>query len=145
MLPKLSRLSLKNKLFLSASLPVFILVLLAIVSTSTLLKQYQLADTNVQAIKASLAIESLINELQKEHGLSTGYLSSNGLQFKQALLLQWQQTDKNIDELAASASLAKTLLNIKKDTELFDSLEAQIHRASSTQRISQQQDNALLN
>ncbi|GIU45394.1 diguanylate cyclase [Shewanella sairae] len=99
-----------------------------------MLKQYQLADTNVQAIKASLAIESLINELQKEHGLSTGYLSSNGQLFKQALLLQWQQTDKSIDKLAGAPSLAKTLLNIKKDAELFDSLEAQIHRASSARK-----------
>ncbi|WP_245603109.1 EAL domain-containing protein [Shewanella fidelis] len=99
-------------------------------SGSVLLKQYQHADTNVQAITASIAIESLINELQKEQGLSVGYLSSNGKYFKQELQQQWQLTDDKIDKLANAPALANTLNNIKEDTALYNSLAEQMAQGS---------------
>ncbi len=130
MLSVLGRLSLRDKLFLSACLPIFMLILLALMSGSVLLKQYQHADTNVQAITASIAIENLIHELQKEQGLSVGYLSSNGKYFKQELQQQWRLTDNKIDKLAISPALANTLNNIKEDTALYHSLAEQIAQGS---------------
>ncbi|GIU25607.1 EAL domain-containing protein [Shewanella sp. MBTL60-007] len=130
MRPVLSRLSLKQKLLLSASLPMFILVLLAVLSASTLIKQYQHASANVLTTKITLGIENVIYELQKERGLSAGYLSSNGRLFKAELQQQWLTTDQMFQELVFNSALDKTINTVKNDTELFHALQDQIQKAS---------------
>ena len=130
MQPVLSRLSLKQKLFLSASLPMFILVLLAVQSASTLIKQYQHASANVLTTQVTLGIENVIYELQKERGLSAGYLSSKGKLFKEELQQQWLTTDKMFQELVFNSALDKTINTARSDTELFNTLQEQISKAS---------------
>ncbi|MGS0691911.1 EAL domain-containing protein [Shewanella sp. 30m-9] len=130
MLPVLSRLSLKQKLFLSASLPMFILVLLAIVSATTLIKQYQHASANVLTTKVTLGIENVIYELQKERGLSAGYLSSNGHLFEYELQQQWLITDRAFQTFIFNSALTETINTVKNDSVLFDALKGQISKAS---------------
>ncbi|ABZ78728.1 diguanylate cyclase/phosphodiesterase with PAS/PAC sensor(s) [Shewanella halifaxensis HAW-EB4] len=130
MLPVLSRLSLKQKLFLSASLPMFILVLLAVLSATTLFKQYQDASSNVLTTNVTLGIENVIYELQKERGLSAGYLSSGGRAFKQRLEQQWLNTDRKFQELLQSSALEKTVETASNDAELFHALQNQLSKAS---------------
>lgn len=126
----LNRLSLKQKLFLSASLPMFILVLLAVLSASTLIRQYQHASANVLTTKVTLGVENVIYELQKERGLSAGYLSSGGRLFKAELQQQWLTTDRMFQELVFNSALEETINTVKSDTELFHALQDQINKAS---------------
>ncbi|MEZ9594425.1 EAL domain-containing protein [Shewanella sp. 10N.261.52.F9] len=130
----LSRLSLRSKLLLSAALPVFILVLLAIVSAATLLKQYQDASANVLTTQVTLGIEKVIFELQKERGLSAGYHSSSGTLYKQELQQQWLATDKAFQQLLVNSSLEETINTVKSDINLFNALQELISKASAERR-----------
>ena len=85
MLSLLSHLSLKQKLFLIASLPMLILVVFAGLHSISLYQQYQDASANSFTTQVTLDIENIVFELQKERGLSAGYLSSHGKQFNTEL------------------------------------------------------------
>ncbi|MCL1140523.1 EAL domain-containing protein [Shewanella pneumatophori] len=130
----LSQLSLRNKLFLSVFIPMVILVLLAVMSAAVLFKQYQNATSNVLTTRVTLGIENLIYELQNEHGLSAGYISSNGRLFKSALQQQWLTTDQNIQGLISSPSLLKTINNTKSNLELFNALQTQLSQSNTAQK-----------
>ncbi|MCK5110790.1 MAG: nitrate- and nitrite sensing domain-containing protein [Arcobacteraceae bacterium] len=60
---------------------------------------YKNSDEVEKASNVSIVISSLIHELQKERGLSSGYIGSDGLKFSKELQIQTEITDKRIVEL----------------------------------------------
>jgi len=77
-----------------------------------------------ELVELSVHISALIHELQKERGVSTGYLASNGTQFRAKLFDQHTQTDNK-----------KQVLNAFLETfplESFDSkFQSELSRARS--------------
>ncbi|MFT5790057.1 MAG: diguanylate cyclase (GGDEF)-like protein/PAS domain S-box-containing protein [Shewanella sp.] len=134
MLSLLSRLSLKQKLFLFASLPMFILVVFAVLHSISLFKQYQSASENALTTQVTLSVENIIFELQKERGLSAGYLSSDGQKFATELQQQWQTTDKALQNLVQNGALKRLLATTKDDYPLFIALQEQVGRTSAERK-----------
>ncbi|WP_240451713.1 methyl-accepting chemotaxis protein [Helicobacter sp. L8] len=58
-------------------------------------------------IEVSKYLSALVHEMQKERGMSAGFLSSNGVQFAKELLVQRRNTDTKLKELkSVLASIA---------------------------------------
>lgn len=131
MLSLLSHLSLKQKLFLIASLPMLILVVFAGLHSISLYKQFQDASSNALTTQVTLDLESIIFELQKERGLSAGYLSSNGKQNSDKLTQQWQATDLALQVLIQNKTLNSLIHITRDDRELFQMLQSRMSRGSS--------------
>ncbi|QQX80200.1 EAL domain-containing protein [Shewanella sp. KX20019] len=131
MLSLLSHLSLKQKLFLFASLPMLILVVFAVLHSISLSKQYQNASANALTTQVTLGVEKVIFELQKERGLSAGYVSSDGEEFSAELQQQWQTTDQALQSLLQNGALKKVLAGTQDDYPLFIALQERIGRSSA--------------
>ncbi|MEZ9197875.1 EAL domain-containing protein [Shewanella sp. 10N.286.54.B9] len=130
MLSLLSHLSLKQKLFLIASLPMLILVVFAGLHSISLYQRYQDASANSFTTQVTLDIENILFELQKERGLSAGYLSSNGKQFNTELQQQWLTTELAIKNLLQNKALQKVSDTTQDDRELFHLLQTRFSRTS---------------
>lgn len=130
MLSLLSHLSLKQKLFLIASLPMLILVVFAGLHSVSLYQQYQDASANSFTTQVTLDIENILFELQKERGLSAGYLSSQGKQFSSELQQQWLATDLALQSLLQNKALQRVLDTTKDDRELYHLLQTRFSRSS---------------
>ncbi|PKG58520.1 diguanylate cyclase [Shewanella sp. Choline-02u-19] len=134
MLSLLNRLSFKQKLFLFASLPMFILVVFAVLHSISLFKQYQSASANALTTQVTLGVENVIFELQKERGLSAGYLSSGGKKFATELQQQWQTTDQALQNLAHNSSLKNVIQTSQDDYPLMIALQERIDRSSAERK-----------
>lgn len=133
----LSRLNLKRKLILFATIPLMLLPMLCAVRMLDLLDSYQASQTNTQAIHVTQQIESLIFELQKENGLMSGYIANQGQLYRQRLLQQYPVTDQQVDQLLANDSLLKfsKLLQIVRQDDhaiagvvFIEQLKSQLNR-----------------
>ena len=102
----LNRLSLKQKLILFATMPMLLLALLGSIGMLHLFDKYQEAQRNTLSIEVSREVSQLIFELQRERGLSAGYVSSHGAKYQTDLNLQRKRTDTQLDKLLKSPALA---------------------------------------
>ncbi len=106
----LSNMSIKLKL--SIMIVISILALSYQVGTD-IFKEYEnvtSAHKEKEYITLGVAVSSLVHELQKERGLSAGYLSSGGKKFKLQLQEQYSKSDMKLKEL-------HTLLNALDENE----------------------------
>ncbi len=88
--------SFKRKILLILALPVIGFLWLSITSTwQSIIKVQQMALLS-QLTKLSVINSELIDELQKERGLSAGFLGSSGGRFTTKLASQREQTNKKI-------------------------------------------------
>ncbi len=105
----------RNKLFLMLFLPLFGIIVL---STWGVVDKKQTSN-NMSALKKlvqlSVNISAVVHEVQKERGMTAGYLGSNGENFKNELSLQREKTNKKIASLRAYTVNA----NIKEINSLF--------------------------
>lgn len=69
------------------------------------------AETISHFVKLSAYNSRLVHELQKERGMSAGFLGSEGQKFAQKLLVQRRETDKRLQELRGYLSAEQALLN----------------------------------
>ena len=118
----LKRLSLKKKLSL-----LFIIPFLA-TTTFACIAFYALALSPLLSAKKTLAfvedferVLNVIHELQKERGLTAGFLTSAGQKFADQLKSQRQETDRAVQNL--SKELQQRLVAIPEVRKLVDSLE----------------------
>ena len=104
--------------------PTIILILIFIILTGNLFfikyNNYKSLLNLENGVNISIQLSNLVHELQKERGMSSGYLSSNGKKFKEQLKMQRILTDKRIkiyyDTLSQNNSslpleVKKSLLN----------------------------------
>ena len=81
-------------------LPISILILVFLMVTTSLITTYYLKASSLKSLHKSVIlatkISQLIHETQKERGYSSGYITNNGLKFKNELLAQRIKTDKKI-------------------------------------------------
>ena len=97
----MNNLKIKTKLMLLLLLPILGLLFLAFVVSYDRYNtnnKYQMLDN---AVILSTKMTSLVHELQKERGMTAGYLGSKGIKFKNDLPNQRELTNKRIKEFQA--------------------------------------------
>ncbi len=118
----------KVKIQTKVLFPLSVLILIVMILTSYLLYiQYSKGKSLVElkkSIELATSISRLVHETQKERGLTSGFLASNGVQFKKELLKQRILSDIKIKQVRNYLllihnddilnSLRTTLLNIDK-------------------------------
>lgn len=123
----ISRLSFKNKLILFAAIPMLLLALFGSIIMSSLWHSYQAAQNNTLVIEFTQDIQNLVYELQKERGLTAGFVSSEGSKYRQQLHDQEQHTNHQLSLLQSKMTL-DTLFEINIDTEQIRLLTKTVER-----------------
>ena len=132
----LNRFSLTSKILSLALLPLLacvVLVFMSLKSTKDSLNAHQSLFTQ---INISAKVSKLIHELQKERGLSAGFLSSKGSKFSSELKSQRTSTDLVLDELK------QALANNKDSLKGFD-LQSGLDTLNNLATIRSNADNSL--
>lgn len=125
----------RNKFLLLISVP---LIALIIVSGTLLANNYytkQNMDTVQKLSGLNLHLGNLIHELQKERGMSAGFIASNGQKFQMDLPEQQDRTDDQLQSL-------KTYLDQNRFPQLSDDIEGihdELDRLSSQREQIRQQ------
>ncbi|MGX3011897.1 nitrate- and nitrite sensing domain-containing protein [Helicobacter sp. 23-1044] len=132
----LNNLNIKSKIVILVALP---LVAMAILMAILLLRNYDALKNDRQLqtqIAISTKLSALVHELQKERGLSAGFISSKGASFGGELRSQRQLTDKAFADFSASvdgANLSAQHKNLLNDGfSALKSLNATRKSADST-------------
>ncbi len=99
----LTRMRLGQKLALLVLVPVVVIAYFALTQTHSSSKLRDDADRLVQLAGLGVQLSALVHELQKERGMSAGYIGSAGAKFAANLSTQRKQTD------AVRAALSKYL------------------------------------
>ncbi|TQR53836.1 chemotaxis protein [Campylobacter troglodytis] len=110
----LDKLTLRIKISILVILPLIALSVLMIIMLS---KSYDLLklDKKLQRqIEVSTKLSLLVHELQKERGLSAGFLGSKGESFKAELRAQREVTNKALSEFNTAASRSDLSLEYKE-------------------------------
>ncbi|MBL8373243.1 nitrate- and nitrite sensing domain-containing protein [Accumulibacter sp.] len=96
---KKSELSTRAQLLLMLSLPVMALVVFAWVTGLDALHELRASRSSKAAVEVGVVSGELIHEQQKERGLSSGFLASNGQKFGSELAAQRSVTDQKLEHL----------------------------------------------
>ncbi len=115
-------LSLKQKLILFASIPMLLLTLFGSMGMMHLSDSYQSAQKNSLAIDITQKVENLIFELQKERGLSAGYIGSAGAKYQKKLVTQRIDTDEHFSKLLDSQAIQQLYLALKDNKNQTNTL-----------------------
>ncbi len=148
MMKFLRTMSIKNKVKMLSIFPLMFIVGLSLY-INVGLYQKELKLTNIQeVVNLNHKISLLLHETQKERGISSGFLGSKGLKFKDNLISQRELTNKSIEEFKNTvASIAvsdypengkslldnveKELTNIQSIRSGIDSLQMESKKAIS--------------
>ncbi len=136
----LTRISIKNKLFLNVVVPITTIVVMAtIVISGHIDKKSEYENFNT-IVQLDSKISLLVHETQKERGITAGYLGSKGKHFGDKLPIQRANTDKHIADLKEyiknsnvralllspiDSSLEKALQELSKIQEMRNSISSQ--------------------
>jgi len=112
----LNKLNLKFKLIIALMIPILGLVLLTINDGIGSFKEKNEIIKLKFYIDESILLSNVVHELQKERGLSTGFIGTKGKKFEKNLLIQRKITDLQINLLLA---YIKKQNNIKKFDEII--------------------------
>ncbi len=109
--------SLSRKITVTALLPATFMFLFALGISVYFWQKYRSAETIKQISVLINATSCLVHELQKERGMSAGFISSGGKKFASALRKQREETD------VAMGSFKGSLLTEIPDQKLINKLE----------------------
>lgn len=115
---KLNHLKIKTKLFIFMVLPFVVLTFLGIDQINSHYQTYIQSKQGSQFVSMSLALESLMVEVQKERGLTEFYIAAPSLSFKNKVFSQRLSTDQAIHTFK--------LLNESEKTHIFNRLADKI-------------------
>jgi len=116
-----------------------ILIIIFIILTGNLFyikySNYKSLYNLQNGINISIKLSNLVHEIQKERGMSSGYLSSHGKKFKEELKLQRELTDKKIqdyytilkqDKNHLALNVKKSLLNTNRYIKSIETIRQEI-------------------
>ncbi|BCZ17974.1 methyl-accepting chemotaxis sensory transducer [Helicobacter sp. NHP19-003] len=95
----LNSLKLQSKIILIISIPMVVLLFFMVWQLRSTYNELSLNKDLARQIKVSRYISALVHEMQKERGMSAGFLSSGGVQFADKLPEQRQNTDTKLEAL----------------------------------------------
>ncbi len=128
----LRRLSLKVKLLGVAIMPVLglsVFTLLELYDSFSTLNRLKTLDV---VIRSFVHFEELITELQRERGLSSGFIGSRGARFYKELHSQREAVDKRIEELTKSLPDLQRYLGSKLKEDIIYSLSSKLGTLKNT-------------
>jgi len=91
-------LKIRTKLILFLCVPIITILFFTLSGTYFKYQELKAATESQEFITVSLQLTELVFELQRERGLTAGFIGSKGEHFKGQLLYQRQQTDKHLLE-----------------------------------------------
>lgn len=106
MLSLFRHLSIKTQIFALVAIPIIALICFVFVQFSQTLNAISSAETLKEQIRISEQLSALVHEMQKERGMSAGFLASRGKKFANELQAQRLLTDKahkNLSDLFAQS------------------------------------------
>ena len=101
----LDKLSLKAKLALVAAVPIVVMLVLGINGAWQKHADYKKQEQADTLSRLVVNLGEVVHELQKERGISAGFMSSQGAKFADSLTAQRKLTDENISRLQQSIGL----------------------------------------
>lgn len=93
---KFSDLSLKKKIFLLLLLPVLGVLILSALSIAKSYSTYHAMAEVEESVLVATNFANLVHELQKERGMTAGFIGSNGAKFSRELKRQREETNKKV-------------------------------------------------
>lgn len=100
----LRNLSLKNRLLLIATMPLTIMLVLGVSGAWQKYADYQARVQAERLVNLVVELGETVHELQKERGMSAGFLNSKGSKFASELAAQRKQSDSAITRLTENIS-----------------------------------------
>ncbi|MEP3526075.1 MAG: nitrate- and nitrite sensing domain-containing protein [Hyphomicrobiales bacterium] len=119
----------KSIVFRLALVCLFPIVALIIVSTSKLTSEYdkaRQATTIAHILEAAPFISNAVHELQKERGVSAGFISSKGKNFASEIGQQRKLTDSKLNDFNLNALIAKEVHDVPKYKETYFSIKKEL-------------------
>ncbi len=113
---------------------IFIILIFSIVNTHY--SKVKTLQELQNAVELAIKISNIIHETQKERGLTSGFLTNNGLKFKQKLLNQRLITDKTKENLSNfllslnSPNILKSLRKTLNDLKSLDDIRIKVDNLS---------------
>lgn len=98
---KFSDISLKKKIFLLLVLPITGVLVLSILAITKSYKTHQSMAEVEQSVLVATNFANLVHELQKERGMTAGFIGSNGKKFAKEIVGQRKETDKKLAQRKA--------------------------------------------
>ena len=95
----MNNLSIKNKLLLLSTMALAVIFAYSLKIADDAYTLYTNSTKTHNIVELSIKVSTVLHELQKERGASTGFLDTQGKSFAKILLAQQIQTDKKIKEL----------------------------------------------
>jgi len=92
----LNRLKIRTKLILFLVIPILTILFFSISGIYTKVQELQVITRSHNFTTVSLHLADLVHELQKERGLSAGFVGSGGKSFREEVLKQRKQTDEKL-------------------------------------------------
>ena len=89
----------KTIIILLIGISLITIVTFGVIVAQTAYKEYRKSSQVVESLRFSLALGTLVHELQKERGISAGYIGSNGAKFQKELLKQRHISDTKVEEI----------------------------------------------
>ncbi len=122
--------SIKSKIGIAVFLPLSFTIFLSIILTISLWFDYRSASNIAEISKAVETASLLVHELQKERGMSTGFVGSGGMKFREELQKQREITDEIMGKFRREISgkemfgnILEKLGKLNKIRERVDSLD----------------------
>jgi len=112
-----------KKLFIIALIPIVVLSILIARTVLSKFDSYTETKNIIDLINLSVKMGNLIHELQKERGMSSGFISSKGEKFKEAILKQRSEnTNPKTDDLKISLKLIDNSVLDKFSKKIIDDI-----------------------
>ena len=134
--------SIKVKLLLVALFPVLGMLIFSILDITDKNRISREMETLTQVAHVAVLANELVHNLQKERGLSAGYLGSGGKKFSKELVAHWSDSNQKITELNTHLSaFDHTLLLPESQSALNQAMSElarieQVREAVNSQKIS---------
>ena len=104
----LNRLKIRTKLILFLVIPILTILFFSVTGIYTKVQQLQATNSSHKFTTVAFHLADLVHELQKERGLSAGFVGSGGRSFREDVLKQRGRTDEKLNlfnqHLAINAS-----------------------------------------
>ncbi len=118
--------SLRSKIGTAVFLPLSFTVFLSILLTVNLWLNYRSASNIAEISKVVQTASLLVHELQKERGMSTGFVGSGGVKFKEELQKQREKTDDILDKFRREISGKEMFGNILENLEGLNKIRKRV-------------------
>ncbi|MBQ4862170.1 nitrate- and nitrite sensing domain-containing protein [Pseudoalteromonas sp. MMG013] len=125
-----NNLKLRWKLLLIALIPLGFMVFFAFNQVSNNQKQEAESANLLLLTQLSVISNEFVHEMQKERGLTAGFLGSNGTKFQQQIMTQRQDTDKaakNYDNFVSKINANTLNRDLIRQLDLAKSLKQQLN------------------